>query len=131
MNGQAFDPGLFPRLAALYPSHTLPDMRGLTIRALDAGRGIDVGRVVLSAQDDALQNMTGKFTLQEDDSTLLVNSATGVFTGGDSLYAATPTAPSATLTGLRSVIFNMSAVARVAEETRVKNIAYNYVCRAL
>lgn len=50
MSGQSFDPVTYPILADAYPSGTLPDMRGLFIRGLDAGRNIDAGRVLLSEQ---------------------------------------------------------------------------------
>ncbi len=38
-----------------------PDVRGLFIRGLDNGRGLDVGRQLASVQDDTIMNMTGSF----------------------------------------------------------------------
>lgn len=52
MNGAAFDKRRYPRLAALYPSGRLPDLRGEFIRGWDANRGIDPGRALLSWQVD-------------------------------------------------------------------------------
>ena len=131
MAGQPFNVEWYPALLAVYPSGILPDLRGESIRGLDGGRGVDPdwGRPVLSAQLDTLQNMTGELVLQDDDSALLVNTATGVFTGGNYGTAITPAAPQVTTTGYRSVVFNPSAVVRVSTETRMRNVAYNYICR--
>ncbi|VXA84075.1 Phage tail protein (fragment) [Aeromonas veronii] len=51
-NGGSFNVSANPRLAALYPSGVLPDMRGLHIRGLDDGKGHDPGRSILSYQAD-------------------------------------------------------------------------------
>lgn len=48
--GQAFNKTTYPKLAIAYPSGRLPEMRSEFIRGLDSGRGVDNGRVVLSAQ---------------------------------------------------------------------------------
>ena len=42
----------------------LPDTRGLFLRALDQGRGIDIGRKIAAFQDDATRNVHGTFSLQ-------------------------------------------------------------------
>lgn len=52
MNGAAFDKRRYPRLAMLYPNGRLPDLRGEFIRGWDANRGIDPGRALLSFQID-------------------------------------------------------------------------------
>ncbi|MCP2067952.1 UNVERIFIED_ORG: hypothetical protein J2Y84_003278 [Pseudomonas reinekei] len=131
MGGQPFDVTAFPALAAVYPTGMLPDMRAESIRGLDGGRGIDpdYGRPVLSLQLDALQNMTGELRLQDDDSMLLVNTATGVFTATGYMTSDIPAAPRVSTTGNMSVTFNPSAVVRVSPETRMRNVAYNYICR--
>ena len=131
MGGQAFNVEWYPALAAVYPSGFLPDMRAESIRGLDGGRGIDPdsGRPVLSLQLDALQNMTGELRLQDDDSMLLVNTATGVFTATGYMTGDIPAAPRVSTTGNMSVTFNPSVVARVSTETRMRNVAYNYICR--
>lgn len=54
-NGQAFSLVTYPGLAAVYPSGTLPDLRGEFIRGWDNGRGVDSGRAILSAQSEAIQ----------------------------------------------------------------------------
>nr|WP_256594955.1 phage tail protein [Pseudomonas sp. GV085] len=131
MGGQPFNVEWYPALAAVYPSGFLPDMRAESIRGLDGGRGIDPdsGRPVLSLQLDTLQNMTGELRLQDDDSMLLVNTATGVFTATGYMTGDIPAAPRVSTTGNMSVTFNPSAVARVSTETRMRNVAYNYICR--
>lgn len=53
MNGATFDKSRYPRLAQLYPSGRLPDLRGEFIRGWDANRGVDSGRALLSWQNDA------------------------------------------------------------------------------
>lgn len=50
MEGQTFDAGLYPKLAAVYPSGTLPDMRGQTIK------GKPSGRAVLSTEEDGVKS---------------------------------------------------------------------------
>ncbi|KAB7666336.1 phage tail protein [Plesiomonas shigelloides] len=50
-NGAAFDKARYPKLAQAYPSGVLPDLRGEFIRGWDDGRGIDVGRALLSTQN--------------------------------------------------------------------------------
>lgn len=50
MEGQTFDVGLYPKLAAVYPSGALPDMRGQTIK------GKPSGRAVLSTEADGVKS---------------------------------------------------------------------------
>ena len=52
MNGATFDKRRYPRLAVLYPTGRLPDLRGEFIRGWDANRGVDPGRALLSWQVD-------------------------------------------------------------------------------
>ena len=56
MNGATFDKRRYPRLAQLYPSGVLPDLRGEFIRGWDANRGVDRSRGLLSTQADAFQD---------------------------------------------------------------------------
>lgn len=50
-NGATFDKAKYPKLAAVYPSGALPDLRGEFLRGWDDGRGVDSGRALLTAQD--------------------------------------------------------------------------------
>lgn len=52
MTGQSFDETVYPRLAALYTSGVLPDMRGQTIK------GAPSGRAVLSLEGDGVKSHT-------------------------------------------------------------------------
>jgi len=49
--GQAINPSENPKLYALYGAN-LPDARAMVLRGLDLGRGIDIGRTILSMQLD-------------------------------------------------------------------------------
>ncbi|NRN29077.1 phage tail protein [Photorhabdus heterorhabditis] len=49
-NGAIFDQTLYPKLAQAYPTGRLPDLRGEFIRGWDDGRGVDIGRYLLSGQ---------------------------------------------------------------------------------
>ena len=50
MEGQTFDKGAYPKLAVAYPTGTIPDMRGQTIK------GKPSGRAVLSAEADGIKS---------------------------------------------------------------------------
>ena len=77
MNGQRFDKSRYPKLALIYPSGTLPDMRGEFIRGLDNGRGVDGNRALLSDQkptimaiDNNIANLAATGIVMLDDSTV-------------------------------------------------------------
>ncbi|KHN58277.1 phage tail protein [Aeromonas hydrophila] len=48
--GQGFNKTTYPMAAQLYPSGVIPEIRAEFIRAWDNGRGMDVGRTLLSTQ---------------------------------------------------------------------------------
>ncbi|HEI9784354.1 TPA: tail fiber protein [Serratia marcescens] len=50
-NGDLFDKTKYPKLALAYPNGKLPDLRGEFIRGWDDGRGVDVGRGILTSQE--------------------------------------------------------------------------------
>lgn len=54
-NGSQFDVNQFPRLASVYPTGRLPDLRGEFIRGWDNTRRVDTDRVILSHQDHQIQ----------------------------------------------------------------------------
>ncbi|EOI5797423.1 phage tail protein [Cronobacter dublinensis] len=132
-NGAVFTAAQYPKLALAYPGLKLPDLRGEFIRGWDDGRGVDSGRALLSIQNFAIQNMTGRFRsrpvpLQGGGA---IVEAYGVFsisnnTGGQYVN----------LTGAGSsanadeTIFDASRAVNTATETRPRNIAFNYIVRA-
>ncbi|WP_214069818.1 tail fiber protein, partial [Photorhabdus hainanensis] len=106
-NGQAFNKSLYPQLAMAYPSGALPDLRGEFIRGWDDGRGVDHGRGVLSWQADEFKSHS--HTLNGDDAG---SSGNRVGRGNRNPRGLGPTNE----TG--------------GNETRPRNVAFNYIVRA-
>ncbi|HGJ5877945.1 MAG TPA: phage tail protein, partial [Arsenophonus nasoniae] len=117
-----------PKLLIAYPSGKLPDLRGEFIRGWDAGRKVDTGRNILSAQGDAIRNITGRIGYARHggteppiaggegafrrDSNHNVNIANGRGDDWGSVMS-----------------FNASRVVPTANENRPRNIAFNYIVR--
>ncbi|MBW2850921.1 phage tail protein [Escherichia coli] len=116
-NGAAFSAEEYPELAKAYPTNKLPDLRGEFIRGWDDGRGADNGRVLLSTQGDAFKSHSHNF----DRSWGLKNFD--------------PTAGFDVVTAdINGEIVNQptrSTVAVGGSETRPRNIAFNYIVRAV
>ncbi|WP_033576724.1 phage tail protein [Dickeya chrysanthemi] len=128
-NGQVFDKIRYPRLAQVYPSGVLPDLRGEFIRGWDDGRGVDAERSLLSYQTDTIQNITGTFGRTQ----LFRNSAsTGPFYPIEQVASVglTPSASDSEGYGACIWSFDASRVVRAGAETRPRNIAFNYIVRA-
>ncbi|HGY2574941.1 TPA: tail fiber protein [Providencia stuartii] len=125
-NGQTFNKTTYPLLAKAYPSGVLPDLRGEFIRGLDAGRNIDNGRVVLSAQTDAIQNIKGEISISSEKTPS--SGSSGAFT---SITANGTVVTSSFVTRqIQKFSFDASNSARTANETRPRNIAFLYIVRA-
>ncbi len=92
----------------------LPDLRGEFVRGYDDGRGVDSGRAFGSSQADALQNITGTFSVSAGDST----HVSGAFSQSGS-FAGNGREPQPNFI----INFDASRVARTANETRPRNIA--------
>ena len=137
MNGATFDKNRYPRLALLYPTGKLPDLRGEFIRGWDANRGVDSGRALLSNQSDAIRNITGS-------SDNILKSKTTASSGAISstLTMWRPTLPDRS-TDINSVdtgdsavykemhiSFDASRVVPTANENRPRNVAFQYICYA-
>lgn len=129
MNGATFSDSQYPVLAKVWPGLKLTDCRGEFIRIADDGRGVDAGRTLLSAQADALQNITGTIGRLQ----LFQNSVQdgALFSVGSNIMSK-GLAPSSDGTGYGSTSFDFDAsrVARTATETRPRNIAFNLLVRA-
>lgn len=122
-NGQTFNKATYPLLALAYPSGVLPDLRGEFIRGFDAGRNVDSARTVLSAQGDAIRNITGEM-YEANDRMIKFTGALydGGFVGGKSGLGGGNAG--------HKVRFDASRVVPTANENRPRNIAFLYIVRA-
>lgn len=125
-NDATFSATTYPKLALVYPALKLPEMRGEFIRVWDDGRGVDSGRTLLSAQGDAIRNITG--TLGDNHAGTNVG-ASGAFswrTDGNRQNEATGTG---TWT-YGQLSLNASSQVPTASENRPRNISWNFIVRA-
>ncbi|MBN3208800.1 tail fiber protein [Pectobacterium brasiliense] len=135
-NGQAFDKSLYPILASRYPSSFLPDLRGEFVRGWDDGRGVDAGRALMSAQGDAIRNITGSLYYGCDaDGVIKNSSSTGAlyYDTGEKLHDTDnyfSMVNSNTANAWYPAKLDASRVIPTAEENRPRNIAFNYIVRA-
>ncbi|HHN9621756.1 TPA: phage tail protein [Escherichia coli] len=127
-NGAVFSSEKYPNLAKAYPTLKLPDLRGEFIRGWDDGRGIDSGRNLLSAQNDAIQNIVGSFGRTQLFRDVL---SSGPFSKhGQVLSTGLKEAEIIEGYGAYNWTFDASRSVRTASETRSRNIAFNYIVRA-
>ncbi|WJY13242.1 phage tail protein [Pectobacteriaceae bacterium CE90] len=127
-NGQAFNTALYPKLATMYPSGTLPDLRGEFIRGWDDGRGIDTGRTLLSPQ-------TGSYLLKDPSTSAsafsnINGSASNKNLGWDDGAGNDPMVfdiKTATATATTTITNTNTAYIGVS---RPHNVAFNYIVRA-
>ncbi|EBP0547821.1 phage tail protein [Salmonella enterica] len=125
-NGAVFTAAQYPKLALAYPGLKLPDLRGEFIRGWDDGRGVDPGRMLMSAQGDAIRNITGTIPSAapygfEQDATGALYGMNGFAHGGGSL---------AQQSAGYGIGFSASNVVPTAPENRPRNIAFNFIVRA-
>lgn len=113
MDGSDINHDTQPNLSALYGAK-LPDMRGLVIRGLDNGKGVDTGRSTLSIQEDAIKTHTLKTMVGGDN-----NSVRGADTNAATTSSTGPTGS----WGDVQVKYDG------ATETRMKNMAWNYIVK--
>ncbi|EJN8048436.1 tail fiber protein [Escherichia coli] len=134
-NGAAFSAEEYPKLAKAYPTNKLPDLRGEFIRGWDDGRGVDNGRGLLTLQDGAIvshNHYWGIWTSRTNDQTL------ESFTGTTILKQITPLSPAIDFDNYpipNPDITEGGVVAATtkpagANETRPRNVAFNYIVRA-
>ena len=129
-NGATFDKVKYPKLATAYPSGVLPDLRGEFMRGWDDGRGVDVGRAILSLQGDAIRNITGKFgNAQLYPNIYREDAFGGVVENVSQTNGLTLAAPSQG-NGVINFSFDASRVVPVATENRPRNVAFNFIVRA-
>lgn len=123
LNGGSFDKSQFPMLAQLFTSGILPDLRGEFIRGWDNARGVDSNRVILSFQQatgiteyhgDGGSSQPERNYYENADA---VNWAGAGFTAFGVLKGTSSTAQTNGITNYIKV--------------RPRNIAFNYIIRAL
>ncbi|EOU6664723.1 phage tail protein [Escherichia coli] len=126
-NGAAFSAEEYPELAKAYPTNKLPDLRGEFMRGWDDGRGVDSGRGILTAQSHGMPSISGTF-----NGLFAVKQTNGL--GGVSVAKSKNAETLSTSSGSGSVFdytFNVSGSTPVSPELRPRNIAFNYIVRAV
>src|SRR5690606_37490547 len=107
------------------------------IRIADDGRGVDSGRTLLSSQSHALQNFTGTMTVRPGVGASgagvgMVVTASGALSINPLSSGNFIPVQATGSTGFSAdvVTLNPSNVANTADETRPRNIAFNFLVRA-
>lgn len=121
-DGSTFDKNKYPKLAKVYPSGKLPDIRGVVRRGLDNGRGLDPDRILGSYQDDASRPISGSFNPGGRGG--WVDGKLFKFSGGGQQ------SNSGTNSDSNAITFDSSNVTPTAAENRMKNIACHVITRA-
>ncbi|QLR49782.1 phage tail protein [Citrobacter sp. RHBSTW-00986] len=126
-NGAAFDKVKYPKLAVIYPSGSLPDLRGEFLRGWDDGRGVDGSRSLLTMQAGTYVAFDPAST---DDAPVFTPAVTSPSVmNGDvvSLSVAGMTYQYAAVTGM---VKNTPYPSSALVAARPRNIAFNYIVRA-
>lgn len=139
-NGAKFSATDYPVLAKVFPALALPDARGDFIRIWDDGRGIDVGRTLLSGQSHTIMDHAHNMELWTGDGLAAGSAREGVNPGilatyGDGGVVKTDEPGLKVPSSLRAL--SSRSVKRYGEisghvgtETRPRNIAFNFLVRA-
>ncbi|EFG2690504.1 phage tail protein [Escherichia coli] len=137
-NGAVFSAVEYPKLAKVYPTNKLPDLRGEFIRGWDDGRGIDAERTLLSIQNGGVELHThqGQIFRVSDYRTKEIPASEVM--GRGYIASLTPGADSPLDFDDYSVssnpngyfVGNQRTTAYGTNETRPRNIAFNYIVRA-
>lgn len=139
-NGAKFSATDYPVLAKVFPALALPDARGDFIRIWDDGRGIDVGRTLLSGQSHTIMDHAHNMELWTGDGLAAGSAREGVNPGilatyGDGGIVKTDKPGLKVPSSLRAL--SSRSVKRYGEisgnvdtETRPRNIAFNFLVRA-
>ncbi|ELV4014897.1 tail fiber protein [Escherichia coli] len=126
-NGAPFSAEEYPELAKVYPALKLPDLRGEFIRGWDDGRGVDSGRVVLTGQSQSVQQHTHDLAMAYS-SDVGYKDQLGTTPDSD-LIAIKYMINTTTFNGSGSVY--LKANDSTGTETRPRNLAFNYIVRAV
>lgn len=117
---------LFAAIGTIYgvgdgsTTFNVPDFRGVFLRGLDNGRGIDSGRVLGSYQSDAIQNITGYINAIQNHDVPFLAGAGGAFVQSDDGTLGNDNSGGSP--GF-NVTFDASRVVRASSETRPVNVA--------
>ncbi|EJN1753930.1 phage tail protein [Escherichia coli] len=139
-NGAAFSAEEYPKLAKVYPTNKLPDLRGEFIRGWDDSRGIDTGRSLLSGQAatfirTALQDYYGYdlntnvkvgIAFATADSVITVGNPANSKAGNNSDYV--PASADNSITGTQRTAEDNFTGAWIS--MRPRNLSFNYIVRA-
>lgn len=134
-NGATFSAATYPKLALVIPSLTLVDARGEFPRIWDDGRGVDSGRSLLSAQGDAIRNITGEIYPNDGAASNIWLGVSPSYSGAfqpastTSIIKNLSSLPS-TESGRGGIRINAGNVVPTAAENRPRNIAFNFLVRA-
>lgn len=126
-NGAPFSAAQYPELAKVYPALKLPDLRGEFIRGWDDGRGVDSGRVVLTGQSQSVQQHTHDLAMAYSSDSAY-KDILGITPDSDMIpikYMINTT----TFNGSGAVY--LKANDSTGAETRPRNLAFNYIVRAV
>lgn len=127
-NGATFSATTYPKLAKVIPGLTLTEARGEFLRIWDDGRGVDSGRALMSAQGDAIRNITGNFGINVNG---LFSVGTGAFdTAGTYVQQQINNIPNSSGGIYSQIKFDASRQIPTASENRPRNIAFNFLVRA-
>ena len=137
-NGAAFSAEEYPELAKVYPTNKLPDLRGEFIRGWDDGRGIDAVRALLSLQNGGVESHTHQGQLFRVSDYRTKEIPASEVMGRGYIASLTPGADSPLDFDDYSVssnpngyfVGNQRTTAYGINETRPRNIAFNYIVRA-
>jgi hypothetical protein len=120
-NGSSFSTATYPKLALMYPSGVLPDLRGEFVRGWDDGRGVNPGRALLTLELDAFQ---GHFHEQWGVANQGQNTGLADTVKNPSNLLSSDSVRKPTTDGT-------NGTPRTASETRPRSIAFNYIVRAI
>ena len=139
-NGAPFSAEEFPKLAKVYPTLNLPDLRGEFIRGWDDGRGVDSGRSLLSGQaatfirtavldyygNEPSTSVKVGIAFATADSVITVGSPANPKSGSNSVFA--PESEDNSITGTQSTSDGDFTGAWIS--MRPRNLSFNYIVRA-
>ncbi|EOI6476938.1 hypothetical protein ACMVA5_000024 [Yersinia enterocolitica] len=126
-NNSTFSATTYPKLAKIFPSLVLPDARGNFPRIWDDGRGVDVGRALMSEQGDAIRNFSGYIDAVYGQAAA---NRDGPFYNNLVSAERYNTTRSSGVDAYMNISFEPGRVVPVANENRPVNIAFNLLVRA-